>query len=58
MSTLIIGLILGIGLFFAAKKAFADLRAGKCAGCKSNCSGQKTSAKPLSVQLELTPRKK
>ena len=58
MSTLIIGLLLGIVLYLAAKKAIADLRAGKCAGCKSNCSRQKTQIEPLSIQLELPPHKK
>jgi|GEM_PF-2438982 len=57
MATLTISLLLGIILYFAGKKAFADLRAGKCASCSASCSKRNKQIEPLPVQLDVTFQK-
>lgn len=42
MSTVIVGLIFTSVLFLAAKRAFSDMKKGKCAGC-SGCSSKESS---------------
>lgn len=34
-STVVVGLIFAAILFFAGKKAFSDMKKGKCSGCSS-----------------------
>jgi len=51
-STIIVGVIFAIILFFAGKKAFSDMKKGKCAGC-SGCSDKKTCSIPEIKQIEI-----
>lgn len=41
MPTIIIGLIFLAVIFFAARKSFRDIRAGKCASCNCGCEEKK-----------------
>lgn len=38
-ATLVVGLIFACILFFAGRKAFSDMKKGKCSGC-SSCSSK------------------
>ena len=40
-STIIVGLIFAAIMYFAGKKAFSDMKKGKCSGC-SGCSDKKS----------------
>lgn len=39
VANVIVGLIFGVILFFAGKKALSDMKKGKCSGC-SSCSSK------------------
>ncbi len=51
VSTIIVGLIFAGILFFAGRKAFSDLKKGKCSGC-SGCSDKKNCTLPEVKQIE------
>lgn len=50
-STIIVGIIFAAILFFAGRKAFSDMKKGKCSGC-SGCSDKKTCSTPEIKQIE------
>ncbi|MDH8677325.1 FeoB-associated Cys-rich membrane protein [Fusibacter bizertensis] len=49
LASIIVGIIFAGIIFFAGKKAFSDMRKGKCSGC-SSCS----SAKSCTIKDEIT----
>lgn len=49
LASVIIGVGFAVIIFFAGKKAFSDMRKGKCSGC-SSCSGAST----CSVKNDIT----
>jgi len=50
-STVIVGIIFATLIFFAGKKAFSDLKKGKCSGC-SGCSDKKMCNTPEIKQIK------
>lgn len=46
MPDLVILGIVGVGLFFAGRKTWRDMRQSRCSGCSQNCS-----AKPMPIQI-------
>lgn len=50
-ATIIIGLIFAVILFFAGRKAFSDMKKGKCSGC-SGCNEKKKCSQPEIKQIE------
>ena len=47
MGTFVVGLAFAIVIVFAAKKAFSDMKKGKCSGC--SCSTKK--AGPVQIKF-------
>ncbi|HAS73762.1 MAG TPA: FeoB-associated Cys-rich membrane protein [Clostridiales bacterium UBA8960] len=41
IGNIVVGLIFALILFFAGRRAFSDMKQGKCTGC-SSCSSKKT----------------